>query len=249
MDTIAFHISTGKELSAVKDRVRNLVDHWPEDGRYKEVILKSMIQRFLPEKFNICSGFVVRKTDNRAEHESSNQIDLIIYDRSYPVLFKEGDFAIVTPDSVSAIIEVKANIANAVTSDVIERANENGLFIYEGRQGIAQEKQIFNGIFSYDGNETTAPRTLRTHIANGNINYNNHHHRNLFKVNHICYNNDRFYKLWSSDPRPNVIYNVNDLAPSFFIGNLMHFLSGSSVMDNSNLWFPMDKTVRELIRF
>ena len=53
MNTIDFHKSTAAELLAIKDRVRNLINHWGEDGRYKEAVIKTMIQRFLPEKFKI----------------------------------------------------------------------------------------------------------------------------------------------------------------------------------------------------
>ena len=109
-ETKKFHLTTTKELLAIQDRVRNLIDHWGEDGKYKEAILKTVIKRFLPEKYSIVSGFVVRQTNVRGEHEPSPQIDIIIYDNSFPTLFKEGDFAIVTPDSVRAIIEVKANL-------------------------------------------------------------------------------------------------------------------------------------------
>ena len=44
MDTIEFHKSTAKELLAVKDRVRNLVNHWGEDGRHQKAVIKIIIQ-------------------------------------------------------------------------------------------------------------------------------------------------------------------------------------------------------------
>ena len=77
MNTIEFHKTTTKELLAIRDRVRHLVNHWGEDGRYKEAVLKSVIQRFLPEKYCLSSGFVVKQTNNRGEHEASKQIDII----------------------------------------------------------------------------------------------------------------------------------------------------------------------------
>ena len=100
-----YHKSTSNELLAIKDRERHLINHWGEDGRYKEAVLKSIILRFLPEQFNVGTGFVVRQINSQGQHKSSYQIDLIIYDTSFPVLFKEGDFVILTPDAVNAIIE------------------------------------------------------------------------------------------------------------------------------------------------
>src|SRR5690606_12666309 len=133
MNTIDFHKTTTKELLAIKDRVRYLINHWGEDGRYQEAVLKSVISRFLPEKYNIVSGFVIKQTNQRGEHEPSKQIDLIIYNTDFPVLFKEGDFSIVTADSVEAIIEVKANLKNQGVEKVIRKSNEIGQFIFNAK--------------------------------------------------------------------------------------------------------------------
>ena len=119
MGLIDYHKTTTKELLALTNKVRNLIKHWGEDGRYKEAVLKNVIKRFLPEKFIIGTGFVVKQTNQRGEHLSSKQIDLLIYDDSSPVLFKEGDFVILTPDSVRGIIEVKANLKNQGITEVV----------------------------------------------------------------------------------------------------------------------------------
>jgi hypothetical protein len=139
MNTVDFHKTTTKELLAIKDRVRHLINHWGEDGRYQEAVLKSVIERFLPERYCIASGFVIKQTSIAGTHEASNQIDILIYDRDYPVLFKEGDFAIVTADSVEAIIEVKANLKNQGAEKVIRKANEIGQFVFNAKS--SQEKK------------------------------------------------------------------------------------------------------------
>jgi hypothetical protein len=87
MNTIEFHKTTTKELKAIQDRIKNLVPNWLEDGMYKEAVLKSIIQNFLPKNFDIASGYVIRPTQIRGNHEVSKQIDIIIYDNSFPVLF------------------------------------------------------------------------------------------------------------------------------------------------------------------
>ena len=132
---IEFYKSISKELDVTKDRVRNLVPNWSEDGRYKEVILKSVIRRFLSEKYIIGTGFIVKGNEIRGEHESSKQIDIIIYDSSFNTLFKEGDFIIVTPEGVRGIIEVKTNFKNCPNkNEIINQCNENGKFIFSGKR-------------------------------------------------------------------------------------------------------------------
>lgn len=92
--------------------------------------------------------FVVKQTRTRGEHLQSKQIDLIIYDDASPILFQEGDVVILTPDSVRAIIEIKANLENKNVEDVLRAANGNGEFIFSGKKG--KSKKMFNGVFSYE---------------------------------------------------------------------------------------------------
>jgi len=249
MNTIEFHKSIGRELLAMKNRVRNLVTHPGEDGRYKEAILKSVIRRFLPERFAISAGFVVRQTSNRAEHESSKQIDLIIYDTDYPVLFNEGDLVVVTPDAVRAIIEVKTNLENLSLKETVQKANHNGKFIFDGRHD--KKNMIFNGIFSFEGYNDLNMDLIQRHIVDGGMESRSHANQALFKVNHISVNKDVFYKFWNDQPlqEPNFVYDVEDLSFSFFIGNLMDCVIRDSVIKNSNLWFPVDKTFRVIDQF
>ena len=64
-----------------------------------------MLRRNLPDSIGVRNGFVV------AGHQSSHQLDIIIYDQSAPILFRDGDLVFVTPDAVRGIIEVKSKVA------------------------------------------------------------------------------------------------------------------------------------------
>ena len=250
MSTIEFHKTTTKELLAIKDRVRNLINHWGEDGRYKEAVIKTMIQRFLPEKFKIGTGFVVRQTADRGNHESSNQIDLIIYDTAYPILFKETDFVILTPDSVAGIIEVKANATNQGLANIVRRANENGKFIFDAKTD--KTKPLFNGIFSYESTVNNV-QTVSNAVNVPWTEFNEENNRQKYCVNHISLNQHWFYKFWEHEfdegNHPHYFYEIRQLSFSFFISNLMDWVSENSVIENSNLWFPVDKSIQVRNRF
>lgn len=247
MNTIDFHKTTSKELLALKDRVRLLINHWGEDGRYQEAVLKSVINRFLPEKYRIVSGFVIKQTQNRGEHEASKQIDIIVYNTDYPVLFKEGDFSILTADSVEAIIEVKANLKNQGVEKVVRKANEIGQFVFNAKTD--KSKNLFNGIFSYNGHERlkiNQINTVQNAIRNAENTIQTDQNRNKFKVNHISFNKDKFYKFWNQDHPSDggFIYDVEDLSFSFLISNLIAHLKSDSVFPNNKLWFPVDKNLK-----
>ena len=202
-----------------------------------------MIQRFLPDKFRIGTGFVVRQTGVRGDHQASKQLDLIIYDISYPILFKENDFVILTPDSVHGIVEVKANATNQGLKSIVEKANENGKFIFESR--VDKSKQLFNGIFSFDSTVNNT-KTIANAINEPWSDLRRIDNRHKFCVNHISLNQNWFYKFWEQEldsERPHYLYEIDELSFSFFISNLMDWLS-KSVVENSNLWFPVDKSIQ-----
>src|SRR5260370_33239554 len=88
--------SLGREVEALKTRVRDLKDstHWLTDGEWKESVLRTILRRNLPETIAVGRGFVI------SEHHSSHQLDVLIYERSAPALFKDGELVFVTPDAV-----------------------------------------------------------------------------------------------------------------------------------------------------
>lgn len=240
MSIIEYHKATTRELLALTNKVRELISHWGEDGRYKEAVFKNILRRFLPDKYLIGTGFVVKQTDLRDQHLSSKQLDLIIYDNGSPLLFKEGDFVILTPDSVRGIIEIKANLQNQDITEIVSQANENGKFIYEGQ--INREYKIFNGIFSFEGYDNNFNLDILTdNIKLGNQIIIEDENYNDYIVNHISLNKDWFIKYWEEDVEPFSIYKIDNLSFSFFISNLIDFLSENSIKRNKYIWYAEDK--------
>lgn len=110
----SFQESITEELTVIKNRVRNIIgnSHWGEDGRYKEAVLSKVLKNYIPNNVSIGTGFIVSSPSvfQTGNIEVSDQIDILIYDNTIPVVFREGDFVIVTPDAVKAIIEVKSEV-------------------------------------------------------------------------------------------------------------------------------------------
>jgi hypothetical protein len=96
--------------------------HTGEEGRFLEELIKSILNKHLPESLRAVSGFILRpatqigKDDTRRIRDQktdlhSTQLDIIVYDlKSYPVFETFGDFAIAPPEGVIAIISVKKNL-------------------------------------------------------------------------------------------------------------------------------------------
>ncbi|WCL51003.1 DUF6602 domain-containing protein [Leptospira sp. GIMC2001] len=248
MSLIEYHKTTTKELLALTNKVRYLIKHWGEDGRHKEAVLKNVIKRFLPEKYIIGTGFVIKQNTDSSEHASSRQIDLIIYDNSSPVLFKEGDFVILTPDAVRGIIEVKANIQNQGLTSVLKQANENGNFIFSGKDD--KEHLFFNGVFSYEGygNDFNLD-TLQQKYKASNTDFISDPNYHNFLVNHVSLNKDWFIKTWINEAKPHSIYKLDDLSFPFFISNLIDILADKSISENESIWYAANKELNRVRNF
>lgn len=247
-DLRKFHESTTKEINALKDRVRNLIgaQNWSDEGRYKEAVLSNVIKRYLPKNYSVGSGHVVKPASNAFGCEISNQMDIIIYDNSLPLLFSEGNFIITTSAAIHGVIEVKTNIENAGFEKTVNTANENGKFIFYGKKVIS--RPIFNGIFSYDGYSNGCPESIKEQIRESSQLYaDNPNEAKYYIVNHICLNSDFFIKHWRGTKQKYCLYQIRNLSFAYFIGNLLYFVTEKdfALEGDMSFWFPINKELHK----
>lgn len=229
-DFTAFHRSVSEELYSVKDRIRNLVRHWATDGEAKEVALRSVLRRHLPESVIVGRGFVV------TAETSSTQIDILIVDATKPTLFKDGDLLIVTPDAVRGVIEVKTELrTRPLVAEALAKLSE----IEDLCRAATGRDQVWTGLFIFNGGNDIEPRLLGG-LADA-------YSQTRRRVNCISAGKDKFVRYWDrgadvhSSERGPVwhAYSLPDVAPSYFIGNLIDSIGS---VDNSTAgfaWFPM----------
>lgn len=94
--------------------------HAGEDGRYVEYLIREYLKRYLPGDLEVLTGFILRpavscgkhdKARKKDEHETSGQLDIIVYDTAhYPVYQRFGDSVIVPPEGVTAVLSVKKHL-------------------------------------------------------------------------------------------------------------------------------------------
>lgn len=199
--------SISAELIAVKDRLRSIIgnSHWGEDGRYKEIILSSIMRNALPSSVSIGTGFVI------GEHAISRQIDIIIYRRNVPPFFQNGDFVIVPREAVLGIVEVKTKLDSRNARETIRNAHENGCLI---------GPHIFNGVFSFDKGFALTDRHADALFST--LTEENGY------INNIAFGKDHFMKYWDVNmPRPQCqrphysFYHIANLSFGYFISNLV----------------------------
>lgn len=108
----------GREMRNHFSNTLRFVDHPLEVGLARERLLVEYLDRLIPERFGIGSGFVIDARGNR-----SLQIDVVIYDKIVAGPFViPGHVHFFPCESVVAIGEVKSNIKDKKTlSDALEK--------------------------------------------------------------------------------------------------------------------------------
>lgn len=105
--TIEYFESFANEITSKFRRLQSIVGHPTTSGDYHEEILRTVLRNFLSKRFSVKKGFIYAGPD-----KVSKQIDLMVIDENSPAayIFQEGDFAVVMPQAVVAVMEVKTTL-------------------------------------------------------------------------------------------------------------------------------------------
>lgn len=218
------------EMAALKDQVWNLIGnaHGGESGSWREAILRQVLRRHLPETVRVGSGFIVTKD------RSSPQIDILIYETAHPTLFRQGDVAIVTPDAVRGVIEVKSCISS-FGSDSKTLA---GALHHLSKCGEMLPHRPFLGLFAYECRLANPQRTVNcfSEAAAGD---------RTKAVAQAALGPDRFVRFWPQEPgAPDDApayerwhsYTLHELAFGYFVSNVVDQIR--PVSEHLSEWFP-----------
>ena len=98
--------STHQRMVAELTGIREAVDHGGTLGDETELAWREFLARTLPNRYQVCDGFVVD-----ADGQRSDQMDAIVFDRQYsPPLFMGGNVQYVPAEAVYAVFEVKQRV-------------------------------------------------------------------------------------------------------------------------------------------
>lgn len=231
MDAATYYRSLSLEIEALKGRVRQLIrnHHWQTDGEWKETVLRSVFRRHLPPGVGVGRGFIV------GERRPSSQIDVLLYDTTYPLLHQDGDLVFVVPDAVRAVIEVKATLTPAIAGPAFRKLADNAELVRDGA------KRIFVGLFAFDaelGAQGIASLFAPLQEAAGG--------GRARAVNHICAGPSHFARFWIHEPFTNAKlnkwfgYQIDQMAAGYFVFNALESVVGEAVRQNLWAFFPRD---------
>ena len=140
---IEYFESFANEITSKFRRLQSIVGHPTASGDYHEEILKTVLRNFLSKRFSVKKGFIYAGPD-----QVSKQIDLMVIDENSPAayIFQEGDFAVVIPQAVVTIMEIKTTL-NAPDFD---QALEN---ISSAKSLMEFPVNLTGIVFGFDGTD------------------------------------------------------------------------------------------------
>lgn len=232
MDTAAYFESLTDELHSMKNRVRNFIGdaHWQSDGEWKETILRSVLRRYLPRTADVGKGFIITKDG------PSTQIDILVYDATKPILFRDGDFVLITPDAAIGIIEVKTRIENSDLRPILKKIEK--IAKLHRRQGTTARP--FYGLFAYEDSSPSLSAILNVvsevFCGVGEI-----------PIHILAFGESKFIRFWEFNPRDHRkkidrwhAYDLRGKAPAYFLHNAIAYTCRQSVDENDKIWFPRE---------
>lgn len=240
-DLKAYHKSVTDELNTIKNRVRNLVKHWPTDGEWKESALRTVLRRHLPDSSTVGRGFIVSR------NQSSTQIDLLVLKPEKPVLFRDGDLVLVTPNVPKVLVEVKTELRSENTwyKAALKLVQNSGIC-----HTIADNKPWLR-LFAYSGSRNQIQNIFnavcRVYRETG------------IPINCITCGNDVFMRFWPKgeieygDPekdRERLYWRAYDMpgySKSYFIGNLVDAVCDVDRTETDYSWFVYKQGKREFL--
>ena len=234
MDIENYFISLTNELISLKNRVRHYIatKHWLSDGEWKESVIRSVLKRHLPNDIGVGRGFVVNSD------QVSTQIDILLYDRTEPILFQDGDFVIITPSSFKGAIEVKTKFWQYSTLiKAINKLSDIAQFV---NPKYTYGKNQFVGLFSYE------KPNLKIEKALAKLQFCVNGQRQRI-INCISFGENHFIRYWRIPPNsPGVqnydmwhAYYLPNKAPAYFIHNVIDHLCPNWASKNNEVLYPI----------
>lgn len=191
-DLAGFAALLGESFRSRIDLLERVIEraHYPSLGRYKERLLAQLIRDYIPTRYEVGTGFVLFPHEdfsppgglenhdplNKSAFTVSRQCDILVVDSStVPPVFRDGDFLVVRPEAVIAVVEVKGSLTGRGTSSILKSFSDFGqkwrntqLFYKDHNQPLTPVPGLFAMAWSIKkckGKPETNPTKERERIA------------------------------------------------------------------------------------
>lgn len=234
-DLQGYHQSIASELRSINRRIRQLIGdaHWLTDGEYKEAILRRVLRSHVPEVMRVGTGFVCYPRG-----QTSKQLDILLTDTRKPTLFKDEGLVIVTADAVRAVIEVKTRLNTTTLRAALSKLGEDVARIRQ------QNRSCMAGLYVYDDDGIDDKKLLRALYAAAAKDESRAIDFVCVGANLFAQYSERVLNDKGGQPPLWYAYNLNELAPAYFLSHFAWRTSDDRPEDMRFAWFPLRRDIR-----
>ncbi len=123
------------ELLTRSRRIDLLVGHPGTVGTYREELLRGLLKRILPRRYEATTGFI---------EGCKRQLDIIVWDvENYAPLFREQNFVVVPLAAVRAVIEVKTRLTHKTLKEGLS-------ILWDTFRNRPTVLPVFKGVFAFE---------------------------------------------------------------------------------------------------
>jgi Domain of unknown function (DUF6602) len=149
-----------------------LQHHGPSEGSYCEHLVREFLRSVLPKRYSVDTGFIRSKWyafESRGL-VASDQLDVIVHDTvDYSPIFRSGEFVVVLPSAVVAVIEVKKTLNSTALRDALNTLADARILRFHSDQAKnhifgsssdgKQSFRLFTAVFAFTSSRSLRPRT------------------------------------------------------------------------------------------
>lgn len=107
-----------EQVVAQANLLEALTRHPALVGTGRERAVMDMLRGQLPRRYEVLSGTVLGQDDDGIGQKEDRQLDVMVVDTfDYPALLRNGDIAVVLPQAVRVVIEVKSDLVSPPDPD------------------------------------------------------------------------------------------------------------------------------------
>lgn len=153
-----------REAQSLLDRYRHIEhligkgQHNSSDGDFCEDLVRQFLRQVLPKRYSVDHGFILHTPRDEEGTPScvSGQLDVIVHDDfNYHPFFRSGEFVVVLPAAVAAIIEVKKTLTSANLKESLQGLGSANEILLSGGRSL---RDSFTGVFAFAADEDLRPK-------------------------------------------------------------------------------------------
>lgn len=126
---------------------------WTWIGEHCEVLLREAIRKFIPPSLGVAKGYIHGVRRDGRKIDRCPEIDILVFDPEIAApLFSMGDFAIVRPESVIAIIQVKRTLSETTLAKAVDNIVEGKKHIRDCPQFGFRKRvgEVFSAVVTFE---------------------------------------------------------------------------------------------------